>query len=129
MTVRLATAADYPAILAIGGGEAAAFPWPDMEAASTMAVMVAEHDGAIVGAVVARRAAEIVLAMDGGWRTPGMRLAAIEALQRGMAPVLREAAVDCGYCWVPPRMTGWMRRLGRTLGWRRSDWVCMEHEL
>lgn len=100
-----------------------------MDGPSAMAVLVLEDSGEIVAAVMAVRAAEIVMAVDGAWRTPAMRRVAVEALQGAMAPVLRDMAVDCGYCWVPPKMTGWMRRLSGRLGWRKSDWVCMEHEL
>jgi len=127
--VRGATAADFAAVRSLHAEHGAEFEWPDMESASTMAVMVVEDGGAIVGAVVARRTAEIVMAVDRAWRTPMVRWAAIEAMQAEMGPVLLGLGVNCGYCWIPPRMKGWMRRLSRRLGWRKSDWVCMEHEL
>lgn len=129
MTVREATPSDFPAIRALHEAGAAPFPFPAFEDRSTMAVLVAEDGGRIVGAVAARRAAEIVVTMDGGWRTPRMRWAMAEAFQREMGPVMERLAVDCAYAWIAPTMRGFIRRVGRSLGWRKSDWVCMEHEV
>lgn len=129
MTVRAATPADYVAIRALHDAQGAGFEFPALDGGATMAVLVAEDDGRIVGAVLARRAAEIVVALDHQWRTPRMRWAVAEAFQAEMAPVLARLGVDCAYGWVAPRMRGFIRRLGQRLGWRKSEWVCIEHEV
>lgn len=127
MRIRAAAPADVPAIQALHAGQQ--YPLPEFDR-TVIAANVAERDGGVVGAVIAVRAAEIVLVLDRERLTPRFRLETVKALHADMDQRLGALDVDCGYCWLAPE---YGRRFGDRLigelGWSEPTWRCLQKKV
>lgn len=127
MTLREATPADMAAVRALHDGEN--YPLPPNDG-RLLSVQVAEHEGRVVAAVLAVRAAEIVMVMDRQTISPWFRWLAIKALHRQMEQRLSEMHVDSAYCWLAPQYAkAFGRRLTRLLGWTEPAWRCLQRKV
>lgn len=130
MTMRDATAADYPAIAALHAAQGIECPLPQPGSGATLAATVVEDGGRIVAALFAVRCAEIVMVLDHAWRTPRLRWTVVEALHGGMERKLRRLKVDSGYCWLAPQFArGFARKLRDRLGWQEPLWKCLQRKV
>lgn len=127
MTIRDATPDDVAAIHALHAGQD--YPLPALDS-RLLSAQVVERDGRVVAAVMAVRAAEIVMVLDRETLTPGFRWEAVKALHVAMERQLAELQVDCAYCWIAPQYAkGFRRRLMRLLGWSEPTWRCLQRKV
>jgi len=130
MTIRDARPEDLPAIWRFHAERGADCPLPEASGRTLLAAQVLEDGGRIIGAVMAARAAEMILTLDHGWRTPRFRWEAVKALHRTMEQRLQGERVDCAYLWLaPPYEKPFGRKLIETFGWNEPLWRCLQKKV
>jgi hypothetical protein len=96
------------------------FEFPDLSQPEFVSIWVAEEEGQIVSAVMARKTVEIEAVVAQDWSNPAHRLHVLKELQDRGSEDLRSQGFTDMHSWVRGEIRGFANRLRKSLGWLRS---------
>lgn len=117
MVIRPYKADDAERVKEIHAAQGYSFEFEPMDAKSVVSAWVAEHNGVVVSAVVARSVPEVTAYVDSSFGNPGWRLEIIRQLQEKGEQEMVAKGFTQWQAWVKAEISGFGRRLQRSLGW------------
>lgn len=115
---------DEPILRALHEAQGHPYPFPDLNHAEFVGILVAtDEDDIPVQALAARKTVELFMLGDPKWRTPAWRFNVFAPLHQAMWRAMLALGYTDAHAWLPPSVAkAFGSRLRRSFGWKPSQW-------